>query len=197
MVFRLPSAESQEIRVSRTAVLQHRTASALGVPHWVACYIRSQREKCFPLASPLNEAQMAAMHRFFSPPTLKAARVVVSGGLCVDTPPFYRWLARVGFSNLLDVSNVAAITFCDVIVSREPVTDDLLFHELVHVEQYRQLGVQEFAKLYVRGFLLKGGYEGIPLEVNAYALDHRFSQRPSERFCVEDEVTQWIREGKY
>jgi hypothetical protein len=34
----------------------------------------------------------------------------------------------------------------------------LLFHELVHVEQYRQLGIPRFAELYVRGFLSGGGY---------------------------------------
>ncbi len=33
-----------------------------------------------------------------------------------------------------------------------------LFHELVHVEQYRQLGVPRFSELYVRGFLSGGRY---------------------------------------
>jgi len=45
--------------------------------------------------------------------------------------------------------------------------DGLLFHELVHVEQHRQLGIPRFADLYVRGFLSGGSYEAIPLEVNA------------------------------
>ncbi len=172
-------------------------ARMLGVPIWVARYIRSQRDRFLPLAAPLNAAQMEAMAGFFPPQALEAARVAVSEGECVEVPPFYRWLARVGFSNLLDVSNVAAITFCDVIVSRGHATDHVLFHELVHVEQYRQLGVQEFAKRYVRGFLLCGGYEGIPLEVNAYALDHRFSRRPSQRFSVDEDVAMWVREGRY
>ena len=64
---------------------------------------------------------------------------------------------------------MAAITFCDVVVSHEPFSDGLLFHELVHVEQYRQLGVPRFSELYV-GFLNGGGYEEISLEVNAYTL---------------------------
>jgi hypothetical protein len=51
----------------------------------------------------------------------------------------------------------------------QPFTDGLLFHELVHVEQYRQLGIPRFAELYVRTFLSGGGYDGIPLEINAYA----------------------------
>ena len=50
----------------------------------------------------------------------------------------------------------------------------LLFDELVHVEQYRQLGILRFSELYVRGFLNGGSYEAIPLEVNAYSFEDRF-----------------------
>lgn len=63
---------------------------------------------------------------------------------------------------------MAAITFCDLVVSREPFSDGLLLHELVHVEQYRQLGIQRFSELYVRGFFDGRSYDAIPLEVNAY-----------------------------
>lgn len=52
--------------------------------------------------------------------------------------------------------------------------DGLLFHELVHVEQYRQLGIPRFSGLYVRGFLKGGSYEAIPPEGNAYTLEGRF-----------------------
>jgi hypothetical protein len=87
---------------------------------------------------------------------------------------------------------MAAITFCDVVVSHEPFSNGL--HELVHVEQYRQLGSPRFSDLYVRGFLNGGKYDAIPLEVNAYALGGRFEQNPSNRFSVEDEVRSWIAE---
>ena len=63
-------------------------------------------------------------------------------------------LRTMGFPNLPDQSTMGAITFNDVVVSHEPFSSGLLFHELVHVEQYRQLGVPRFAELYVRGFLL-------------------------------------------
>ena len=33
---------------------------------------------------------------------------------------------------------MAAMTFLDVIVSNVPLTDSILFHELVHCEQYRK-----------------------------------------------------------
>jgi hypothetical protein len=73
----------------------------------------------------------------------------------------------------------------------------LLFHELVHVEQYRQLGVPRFAELYVSGFLSSGSYEAIPLEVNAYALGARYENDSAQHFSVADEVSTWIAEGRF
>src|SRR5260370_24313951 len=106
-------------------------------------------------------------------------------------------LGSWGFKHLPVQSAMAAITFCEVVVSHEPFSNGLLFHELVHVEQYRQLGIPRFSELYVRGFLNGGSYEAIPLEVNAYTLGGRFEQNPANRFPVEDEVRRWIAEGRF
>ena len=76
---------------------------------------------------------------------------------------------------------MGAITFCDVVVSHQAFSDGLLFHQLVHVEQYRQLGIPRFSELYVRGFLNGGSYEAIQLEVNAYTLGGRFESNPRRR----------------
>ncbi len=103
----------------------------------------------------------------------------------------------MGFTDLPDFSRMAAITFSDVVVAHQPFTAGLLFHELVHIEQYRQLGIPRFAELYVRGFLSGGGYEGIPLEINAYNLRAQFEANPRHRFSVNDEVSRWIREGRF
>lgn len=83
------------------------------------------------------------------------------------TQIFYPMLRSLGFNNLPDQSAIAAITFCDVVISHEPFSNGLLFHEFVHVEQYRQLGIPRFSELYVRGFLNGDSYEAIPLDVNA------------------------------
>jgi hypothetical protein len=83
-----------------------------------------------------------------------------------------------------------------VVVSHETFTDGLLFHELVHVEQYRQLGIPRFSDLYVRGFLKGGSYAAIFLEVNAYTLGGRFESAPQRVFSVEDEVRRWAAEGR-
>lgn len=89
---------------------------------------------------------------------------------------------------LPNFSVMAAVTLVDTVISREPFTDRLLFHELVHVVQYAKLGLQEFAAKYVRGFLSGGSYEAIPLEMNAYQLDARFAAGPMKPFSVEAEV---------
>ena len=114
----------------------------------------------------------------------------------MPNPDFYPMLRSLGFHNLPDQSAMAAITFRDVVVSHQPFSSGLLFHELVHVEQYRQLGIPRFSELYVRGFLNGGSYGAIPLEVNAYTLGGRFEQNPANRFSVEDEVRRWIAEGR-
>lgn len=163
----------------------------------VAQYISEQRLRFSPQAVPLSAAQQEIMGGFFLPQVLDTARVLVLRGMRVDNPPLYPMLQRMGLANMPDFSLMSAVTFSDVVVSHGHFTDGLLFHELVHVEQYRQLGVPRFAELYVRGFLKGGGYEGIPLEANAYLLGGRYESNPSQRFSVADEVRRWITEDRF
>jgi hypothetical protein len=163
----------------------------------VSQYISTQREKYAPRAIPLSVQQKAAMKGFFSPRLLDGTRVLVLQGERVPNPDFYPMLRSLGFNNLPDQSEMGAITFSDVVVTHEAFSNGLLFHELVHVEQYRQLGVPRFSELYVRGFLNGGSYDAIPLEVNAYSLGGRFEQNPARQSSVADEVRNWIMEGKF
>jgi hypothetical protein len=160
----------------------------------VAQYITSQRERYAPRAIPLSADEKAAISGFFSPQLIEDSRVLVLSGERVPNPDFYPMLRSLGLNNLPDQSTMAAITFSDKIVSHGPFTNGLLFHELVHVEQYRQLGIPRFAELYVTGFLNGGSYEAIPLERNAYELEARYENDPTHRFSVADEVTGWIAE---
>jgi hypothetical protein len=82
------------------------------------------------------------------------------------------------------------------VVSHEEFSDELLFHELVHVVQYAQLGSKEFSVRYVNGFIKSGSYEGIPLEKQAHELDARFSADKNQPFSVAEEVRSWIEAGK-
>jgi hypothetical protein len=160
----------------------------------VAEYSSSQRERYAPRAISWSARQRAAMNGFFTPQLVESARLLVLQAERV--PEFYPMLRELGFNNLPDQSTMAAITFCDVVVSQEAFSSALLFHELVHVEQYRQLGVPRFSELYVRGFLNGGSYEAIPPEVNAYTLGGRFESKPQWVFSVDDEVKRWAAEGR-
>jgi len=162
----------------------------------VADYISMQRQKFFHRATPLTSQQRGAVGRFFAPVLLDNVLLLVLEGERVPNPDFYPMLRSLGFKNLPDQSGMAAITFCDVVVSHERFSDGLLFHELVHVEQYRQLGIQRFAELYVQGFLNGGGYEAILLEVNAYTLEDHFRREPHRAFSVEQEVAKLASEGR-
>lgn len=163
----------------------------------VAQYISAQRERYAPRAIPLTALQKAAMTGNFSMGLLEGTRSLVLQGERVANPDFYPMLRSLGFNNLPDQSTMAAITFSDVVVSHVPFSDGLLFHELVHVEQYRQLGIPRFAELYVRGFLAGGGYDAIPLEVNAYTLGGRYERNPAQRFSVADDVAKWIADARF
>jgi hypothetical protein len=169
----------------------------------VAQYIRAQRELYHNRAVRLTFSELWS--RFFSEADLQRIRAVQAGtsGAAaqsgaeerVPNPPFYAELEKLGFSGLPNFSTMPAITFDDVVVFHEPLTPQLIFHELVHVVQYRLLGVEEFARLYVRGYL-HGGYGGTPLEICAYELDGRFIMG-SVGFDVQAEVRAWMENGKF
>ena len=151
----------------------------------------SSRKKYASQAVPLSDAQRSTMQPFFSATVLDSARLCVLHGTRVSNPSMYTMAKMMGIRNLPDFAAVAAITFVDVIVSHEEVTDSLLFHEMVDVVQYSQMDMKEFAARFVNGFIQGGSYQEIPLEKNAYMLERRFSQYVSQAFSVDDEVRQW------
>ena len=66
------------------------------------------------------------------------------------------------------------ITFKDTFLLRQGRTsEELYFHELVHVVQWAQLGVNDFLLAYGLG-LLRFGYHRNPLEQMAYTLQRDF-----------------------
>jgi hypothetical protein len=81
------------------------------------------------------------MEGFFTQEVIERTRLLVLDGTRIENPTFYAQLQYIGFKTLPNFSTMAAITFDDVVVSHQPFTNGLLFNELVHVEQYRQLGI--------------------------------------------------------
>ena len=154
-------------------------------------YVTSSRKKYGPQSAPLTDAQRNAMQPFFSSAVLDSARLCVLSGTRVSNPPMYAMAKMMGIRNLPDFAAMTAITFMDVIVSHQELTNTLLFHELVHVVQFSQMDMKEFAARFVNGFIQGGSYEEVPLEKMAYVLESRFSQNATQVFSVDDEVRQW------
>lgn len=160
---------------------------------FVSEYITKQQANYLSRAVNLAPGQKSAMNGFFREDLLDSVRILTLTTERIENPGFYTMLRMFGFKNLPDFAQMAAVTFNQVVVSHQPITSSLLFHELIHVEQYRQLGgVKNFADLYVSGFLAGGGYDSIPLEINAYSLGSRFESDPGVPFSVESEVASFL-----
>ncbi len=126
------------------------------------------------------------MADYFADVDLERVRLVEQDPPPVAGLPFQGALRAYGF-DFPDPRLVTAITFDGVIAARQPLSDGVLFHELVHVVQFRLLGVRKLSRQHVEGFLESGTYKSIPLEICANELEARFelSARP---FAGEDEV---------
>lgn len=160
-------------------------------------WIREQQQQHRPSAAVLPPQVRTHFGAFFPDTDLNAARFADAAG--IENPPFYAQLAAMGIPAPLDFAQMEAITFIDtILISRGAVNEpaamgQLLFHELIHVVQYRLLGPDEFVERYVLGWA-EGGqdYYRIPLEQDAYALQERYDGSRDRPFAVEPEVRRLL-----
>jgi hypothetical protein len=105
-----------------------------------------------------------------------------------------RWLRALGWKRVpgglewvFGMAFVDAVAIRAAAAHREQRKMPLLFHELVHIAQYQQVGTMVFLMRYIRGWLANGqDYMSIPIEQEAYALQDRFAS--GEVFEVAGEV---------
>ena len=157
---------------------------------FVCSYIAEQRAVFGKRAQPIPAELIPQLQVFFPADVLSTVKVVRGRA---PEPGFYTVVRMMGIRDAPAFSEMAGITFEDVVVHVEPLSLPLLFHELVHAVQFKHLGLDGFVSRYVRGFLSGGSYEEIPLEKQAYELEERFASNPSAGFSVEDDVKQRIR----
>jgi hypothetical protein len=157
-------------------------------------WIRRMREKHIPNARPIHPKERAALQHHFDADTLGSVRI--DEVTQMEKPPFLdmvrNQLAFVGIRFDFSIETTVGYTFEDCVLVREiPPSRGLLFHELTHVVQYRQLGTSRFALAYVRGFAENEfSYERIPLEAIAHQLTARFEA--GEEFDVSGETERFI-----
>jgi hypothetical protein len=160
-------------------------------------YLREQREHYFHLAAPLSNHQKALMWPYFSAALLDRVRAVELEGKRLPNPPFYEEYRALGFANLPEVAHMHSLTFLDVVVFNERVTERCLFHGLVHAVQFEVLGLERYADLFVRSFVNTKLHFSVPLEAHAFSLESKFAGAPPARFSVEDQVRLWANQARY
>ncbi|MGO9650295.1 MAG: hypothetical protein ACLPOO_19860 [Terriglobales bacterium] len=163
----------------------------------VLAYLREQRTRYYAGGEPLSAAHKAVMRPFFSPGILDRVRVVELGGARITNPPFYSDAKARGFVNLPQITHMPSLTFIDVVVFNERITERALFHGLVHAVQFQILGPDRYTLAFVDGFLRTNSHFTVPLEAHTFALESKFVQSPAEGFSVEEQVRGWVRERRY
>lgn len=163
----------------------------------VITHARQREEKYLPRSAPLTPAQQEAMRPFFSGRLLKRVRVLELLDERLPNPSYRARAEKRGYRMMLDFTHKAVIAHPGLIIAQEKLSLRHLFHGLVHVAQYAELGRERYLELYVRAFLHSGNYTSVPFEVQAFQLDHRYAEDPSLPFSVEDQVRRWNDAGSY
>jgi hypothetical protein len=163
----------------------------------VAAYLCEQRERYLPSAAPLNQTQQAVMSPYFSADILDQVRVVELHGSRISNPAFYGEAKALGFVNLPDMAHMNSLTFLDVLVFNDKLTERCLFHALVHAVQFQVLGLERYTELFVRSFVNVGFHFLVPIEGHAFFLESKFARPTAEKFSVEDQVRLWTKQNRY
>ena len=110
------------------------------------------------------------MWPYFSPTS--STRSVSSNSKANGSPPpeFYAAARAKGFDNLPEITHMDSLTFIDVVVFNEELTERSLFHALVHAVQFHVLGVERYTERFVRSFLKTRTHFTVPLEAHAFSL---------------------------
>jgi hypothetical protein len=160
-------------------------------------YLKGERERFWPQGRHLKEEARALFGRFFSQELLQEVRVVVLSDRHLRNPPFYETARKLGIANLPDLAHTSSVTYLDVIVFNEQMTDRGLFHALVHAAQVRVFGPRFYSELFVRGVIRERSFPLAPIKAQAFALDTRFATDPNSVFSVEAEIRTWFNEARY
>ncbi|MFZ1141195.1 MAG: hypothetical protein WB781_04260 [Candidatus Sulfotelmatobacter sp.] len=164
---------------------------------YVSSYLREQREHYVPAAQPLSNQHKARMWPYFSPAMLDQVRIVELHGRRVSPPAFYAQARALGFDNLPEVTHMDSLTFLDVLVFNQTLTERSLFHALVHAVQFQVLGLERYTELFVQSFVKTKAHFTVPLEAHAFSLESKFMRPSAEKFSVEHHVLRWVTDGRY
>lgn len=163
--------------------------AAVGGIAWVQLRRRRYRRR----GRSLTSEERSSLATFFDEALLDSVRVCevprIDPGLPVWVIRALRLPASVDISFASGMAFVDAVVISDAARRRENPAA-ILFHELVHCAQFRELGVYRFLRRYLVGWAAAGfNYFAIPLEEQAYELQDRFEA--GESFDVRQELRRF------
>jgi len=178
------SAAAQELRQDELGFLI-REAQA---------WVKEERDRHRSVAQPLTEEEKRQLAGFFPEDVIANARIRVVNAL--EDPGFFSAYEELGKPFPLDVSNAVGLALGDTVLlarSHGGVGTEarlsVLFHELVHLTQYRLHGIDGQLERYVKALVGNDfSYRSNPYEDQAFELQWRFNREPDRVFSVEDAV---------
>ena len=141
-----------------------------------------------PQIKRFNEFGFSRIPKYFSKEVLDAAKIVI-----VDRVPNMPLYSQWGIAELkaFEDGNYQGVSYVDTIfIQSGYLFENLFFHELVHLIQWRQMGVEKFLIAYGLE-QIKYGYPKGPLEGMAYGFENIFKQT-DQPFQVEDALKPHI-----
>jgi hypothetical protein len=183
-------------RESLPAAPQPTPAQIAQAVEWLSSYLQQQREHYFPASGPLTTQQKALMWPYFSAALLDQVRVIELRGARVAVPEFFAQARALGFEPP-EITHMDSLTFLDVIVFNQELSERALFHALVHTVQIQTLGLRHYAELWVQSFVKSRTHFTVPLEVHAFSLASKFLHPAGETFSVEAQILRWIDDNRY
>lgn len=177
-------------------VVQPNPAQIAQAIEWISTYLQRQREHYFPVSGPLSVQQKALMWPYFSPALLDQVRIIELRGARVAVPEFFAQARALGFEPP-EITHMDSLTFLDVIVFNQDLSERALFHALVHTVQIQSLGLRRYAELWVQSFVKSRTHFTVPLEIHAFSLASKFLHPTTESFSVEAQILRWIDDNRY
>ncbi len=143
-------------------------------------WLSEWRERLRPQSVSIAEADKEYLAAYFRETTIDHVTYAVDEEM--PNPPAFEAMAREGGAMPLNLSaNANGIPFIDtILISRRSSEHDAwrrqcLFHEMVHIVQFDQLGLDRWAELYVSGSAAFGyRYMKNPMELDCQVLEHQY-----------------------
>jgi hypothetical protein len=181
VIFPLLSLKAAEVNEESIVTPQEFEIVFPKIMGWIEQMLSAHRS----LARPVASKHFKRLPFYFSRTQIQAAKVAIVDR--IPKPP----LSSIGLSRFKEFErgDYDGITYLDTFFLNKKLADDeeLHFHEMIHVVQWRLLGAKRFLAVYASG-LDTFGYRDSPLEKMAYDAQELFGSGEvfdAEKFVAE------------